>query len=341
LIPYRNYLTLGIVGIRGLLVVATIVLVAGSVRADPEAEKLFRDGRALIKDGKISEACDAFAASSRLEPSVGTLLNLGACRAKLGKTATAWAAFSAAADLAKRQRDKRQAEADRRTSELEPKLSYITIQIDAAARVAGLKLVQNGIAVDDATIDHAKPLDPGDYDVRANAPGYLEWSAHIKLGPDGDRKTIVVTGLHKSESTAPPPKPAPLTAPEPAPAPQPEVAATPHTFTPMRTGAVVAAGGGVIALGISTVLALQAKSLYNEAHTVCPGSTCGDMAASQKSRDAVGKANVATVVGGVGIAAIGVGVVLWFVGKPHESESTRVVPAMSRDAAGVSIVGSF
>src|SRR5689334_14611288 len=90
---------------------------------NPEAEKLFRDGRALIKQGKLAQACEAFAASNKLEPSVGTLLNLGDCRAKLGQTATAWASFVEAGRLAKKQNDRRQAEADRRTAELEPRLS--------------------------------------------------------------------------------------------------------------------------------------------------------------------------------------------------------------------------
>src|ERR1044071_9787666 len=50
-----------------------------------EAEALFRDGRALIKAGKLASGCDRLAASERLESSVGTLLNLGDCREKLGK----------------------------------------------------------------------------------------------------------------------------------------------------------------------------------------------------------------------------------------------------------------
>jgi hypothetical protein len=348
-----------IVGIRCPIAVVAIVLAGGAARAEPnpEAEKLFRDGRALVKDGKIRAACDAFAASARLEPSVGTLLNLGDCRAKLGKTATAWAAFTDAVALAKSQHDKRLAEAERRAKELESGLSYITIEIDAAARVPGLKLTRNGIAVDEAAVGQATPVDPGDYAIQANVPGYVEWSAHIKLGPDGDRKTVVVKGLLKSEpigETAPPPRSAPLPAPKPEPprSPNPDALGVsrdervrPSAFTPMRKGAVVVASAGSIALGVSTALALQARSLYDQAHSVCPGSTCSDLAASQKSRDAVSRANVATVVGGAGIAAIAGGVVLWLVGKPRDNESTggnvRVVPAVSRDQVGISIARRF
>ena len=57
------------------------------------AEALFREGRALIKHGKLAAGCDKLEASEKLESSVGTLLNLGDCRERLGKPATAWAAF--------------------------------------------------------------------------------------------------------------------------------------------------------------------------------------------------------------------------------------------------------
>src|SRR5689334_12967515 len=96
-----------------------------------EAEALFRDGRALIRRGKLAPGCDKLAASERLETSVGTLLNLGDCREKLGKLASAWAAFRKAEAMARRagSDDKRQAEAERRARQLEPKLSNLEIRV--------------------------------------------------------------------------------------------------------------------------------------------------------------------------------------------------------------------
>src|SRR6187549_3181233 len=69
------------------------------------AEALFREGRRLIKEGKLDQGCAKLAASEKLESSVGTLLNLGDCREKLGQTATAWAAFRKAEAMAKRAGD--------------------------------------------------------------------------------------------------------------------------------------------------------------------------------------------------------------------------------------------
>jgi hypothetical protein len=80
---------------RRLLVIAFLGLVglAGSAAASPESEKLFREGRELLKANKIAEACEAFASSQQLAPGVGTLMNLAMCREQQGQTATAWKLF--------------------------------------------------------------------------------------------------------------------------------------------------------------------------------------------------------------------------------------------------------
>src|SRR5215470_17557485 len=114
-----------------------------------EAEALFRDGRSLIKAGKLAAGCDKLAASERLESSVGTLLNLGDCREKQGKLASAWAAFRQAEAMARRTGgdDRRQAEAGRRAGLLEPRLANLTIQV--GHRVDGLIVRRDDEQVDD------------------------------------------------------------------------------------------------------------------------------------------------------------------------------------------------
>src|SRR5262245_23491607 len=91
---------------------------AGAQRAD--AETLFREGKRLLKEGKIAAACDKLDASERLEPSAGTELNIADCREKNGQLATAWAMFVRAAATAKHSDGdgKREAEAKRRAAAL-------------------------------------------------------------------------------------------------------------------------------------------------------------------------------------------------------------------------------
>src|SRR5262245_26486835 len=99
-------------------IVAAVAIAPRAARAQsPDAEMLFREGRALLKAGKLAAGCDKIEASERIESSIGALLNLGDCRAKLDMTATAWAAFRKAEAMARRAGDaRRQAEAARRAA---------------------------------------------------------------------------------------------------------------------------------------------------------------------------------------------------------------------------------
>lgn len=318
-----------------VLVVTLASAALAQAEPNPEAEKLFRDGRALAKQGKLAEACDAFAASNKLESSVGTMLNLGDCRAKLGQTATAWATFVEAGRLAKKQSDRRQAEADRRVAELEPRLSYLVIQVDAPA--ADQRVLRDATLIDAAVFGQPVALDPGSYEVHAEAPGLVGWSQKVAVKPDGDRATVRVPKLARAVAAAPSAPAAGEPRDEPA---RDEPASR---FTTRRKIALASGGVGVVALGASTVLVLQARSMHDEARKACPaGQPCRDLAASEKSKQAVSRANVATVIGGVGIAALAAGAVLWIVGAPQESSRVvRIAPAATSDSVAMTVVGSF
>jgi hypothetical protein len=163
--------------------VLSLVIAARVASADPGAEALFREGRDLLKAGKLEEACDRFARSEAIEPKVGTALNLGDCREHQGLFADAWEAFVAAQSLASRDNDDRRAEAARRAAALEPKLAHL--QITAANRPPGLAITRNGRPIDVAALDSELPVDPGSYEVVATAPGYKPASAHAQLGVGG------------------------------------------------------------------------------------------------------------------------------------------------------------
>jgi hypothetical protein len=166
----------GVVG----LVVVLIASATPTVDASPAAEKLFRDGKQLMKDGKLAEACDAFRKSQELEPRSGTLLNLGDCEEKRGRLATAWEAFVASRALANQRGEPRVEEAEKRAAAVAPKLPYLTVRV-AAFRPYGFVVKRNGKDVPAAELDHEVPIDPGRYVLEALAPDHVAWQKTVDV----------------------------------------------------------------------------------------------------------------------------------------------------------------
>jgi hypothetical protein len=175
------------------------------------ADALFREGRALIKAGKLAEGCAKLEASEKLDSSVGTLLNLGDCREKLGELASAWGAFHEAEELAKRTGNdqKRAQEAKRRALRLEPDLASITVQIAPKTKHDGLVIKRDGEVVERELWGTAVVVDPGRHTVVAEAPGFQPWTSEVSVGK-GSKRWVVVPSLDPIEPPTPvePPKPA-------------------------------------------------------------------------------------------------------------------------------------
>jgi len=103
-------------------------------------------------------------------------------------------------------------------------------------------------------------------------------------------------------------------------------------------------GAGVIAVGVSSYLTLSARSKYNDAIAQhCGGSkTMCDDTGLAITRDARSQANVATIVFGVGAAAVAGGVVLYLTApKAGAEHAMRIVPVVDARSAQVVLGGSF
>jgi hypothetical protein len=82
-----------------------------------------------------------------------------------------------------------------------------------------------------------------------------------------------------------------------------------------RIVALVAAGVGVVGVGVGTIFGLQSMSKRSDANTRCPGATCSDQAGVELWNDTRSAGNISTIafaVGGVGLAT---GAILWFTAK--------------------------
>lgn len=293
-----------------------------------------------MKEGKLAEACEAFAASNRIEARAGTLVNLGLCREKNGQLASAWSAFK---DSLTRAKDpKKQQVANEHIAAIEPKLSYLTISVPDESRIDGLTLTRNGTTVDPALWNRAVPVDGGTYTVTGKAPGTEDWSTTVEVPNELGKISVDVPRfkdlkqLVSMQETAEKPHQQPVdTTP----------AETPGMFTSKRKIALGVAGVGVVALAGGIVLGMKAKSLQDDAYGLCPDPAmpCAD---GDKANDLIDQAHSKALIANIsyGVAAgalIGAGV-LWFIGAPHTSESrVAVVPHVSPTTAAIDMTVRF
>lgn len=310
---------------------------------DASAEALFREGRTLIKQGKLDAGCDKLAASEKLDSSVGTLLNLGDCREKQGRTATAWAAFRKAEALAKREGNdkKRQREAGKRADKLEGSLAQITIQVGPKSKTDGTTIMRDGESLDPAVWGTAIVVDPGEHTIIAEAPNAKPWKTNVSVGKGGKRWVVVPT----LEPVAVPPPPVEVI-PQPAPVAPPQVVVeNPRTVTVTHTwsttrGIGVAVGVvGLAAIGGGLYYGNRSKDLEDRSNAICPDVECSDSEGLRLNDDAQAaakRANILFVGGGVAVAAA---TVLWFVGKPDAE--TVIAPSIGADHVGASLSRRF
>jgi tetratricopeptide (TPR) repeat protein len=320
-------------GARALLGLAASAYAApAAAQAEDQAaaRALFVEARRLMKEGDFAAACPKFEAAVKLYPGPGVLLNLGDCYEHAHRTASAWAEFAEAESVAARtDRPAEKAEAARRKALLEPALSRMTIKVTTDA--PGLTIRRDGHVVDRAAWGAAIPVDPGEHTVTAEVPGAPSWSRTVKADAPGG---VVVVEVPASVAA-----PAPVAAPvesTPSPAPPPaanssEPIAEPahaNAWPASRIAGAIAAGAGIVAVGVGGVLALSAKANDNSA------AQEGWPARHDDSVSAVHQGDVATgvMVGGAVVAAAGV--VLYLV-------APRAAAHAKLDGRGFVLGGTF
>ncbi len=335
--------------LAALTTTALLVLAGSALAQSAEAEALFREGKELLKQGQMAEACAKFDASDRIEPSVGTELNAADCHEKNGKLATAWATFlRAASNAGKAGNDKmREAEARRRASLLQPRLSYLTISVPETSRVPGLVIRRDADVVDPGLWNTGFPVDTGAYEIAGQAPGHEAWSTKVTIAGEGEKKSVEVPRFKAIEALMTQENQRAGTPPAGVTEPRDEAYASPGMLTPMRKAAIGVAAVGVVGLGGSLFFGLKANDLQSQAEDRCPHApACSDSEAIQLNDDAKQAALLSNIMIGVGAVAVGSAVALWFLGAPDDSagsgdDQMAIVPVVGKDAIGVSFSGGF
>jgi len=288
---------------RGL-VAALVVAFAPSASADPAtraaAEALFAEGKRLMNEGSLDEACPKLAESDRLSPTSGAALALAYCFEKAGKTASAWGAYRLAEGRAKAEgRRDREAAASERSRSLEKRLATLSIRVDGPLPTT---LSLDGVSIARASVGVRLPVDPGSHIVRASAAGMAPFEREVLAPAEGANAEAVVKLVPEATATRPPPEARPVVAP------RPEAEREASFWRP--TGYVIG-GLGLVALGVSAAFGVRAASLNGSSNDDCDGNLCGptgrdDRLAAQSS----GRVSTGFFVAGGISLAVGVVMVL-------------------------------
>jgi hypothetical protein len=321
-----------------IIAIAAAVAIPAPARAEsPEAEALFREGKKLLKKGQIAEACDKFDASEQIEPKSGTEISLGDCREKNGQLASAWVMFVKAVSTSKQSGNTARAkEAQQRADAVEPRLVYLTIVVPDDSKLEGLVVKRDGKAMTAAQWGQKVPVDPAEYAISAEAPGYDSWTTTVTVKakskkvevplldkkPPGKRGEAATETVATGESSTGGPPPPPRS----------------HKLS---YGLGIA---GVALIGVGIGLGLHANSVENVVEVDCPNPTCGNPESVELNKSARHYALFANIGFAAGGAAIAGAAVLWFIGPGGSSgsrETASIVPILDAGHVGIGYTRSF
>lgn len=334
---------------RGRAMKVWLVLGAGLVlalgvapaRADDRASArpLFDEGKRLMAEGKVSDACAKFEAASHLISTAGVRLNLAACWAKLGRTASAWAMYDEARTAAEHNGDAAAAEfAQKGKVDLEPRLTRLVVTV-AAANAAGLAVTRDGEPVYSGAWGVGLPVDPGEHEIAAHASGRKSWSMKVTVVGEGASGSVTVPVLEPESGSWELPAPTGSAASAPA-----ALATSAGGMTTMRTLGLVSGGVGVVGVGVGIVFAVLGSAANSSQQTDCPSPTnCPNHAQAISDRSTFTTDTAVEITGfAVGGLLLATGVVLFVAGGTKDTKTGFFLsPAIAPGELGLTLHGGF
>lgn len=246
-----------------------------------------------------------------------------------------------------------QASASQEIAEVEPHIAELTVSV-RGADPKDVRVVMDGAAVQSVLIGVARPIDPGEHQVRAEAPGFAAQTKKVVVA-DGATASVVlelVPGANSSskssdpqsgarESTAPAAASAPVGAPRDAGG---------AGSNGKRVGAYVAFGAGAVGVGAGVFFGLRSiseRSQADQKFQQCGGvDGCrkGDpLSADVASLDrSASSAKTSSVVGfALGGAAVAAGVTLLVLSSNPKKVSTGLALTPWIGAGSAGVTGKF
>jgi len=311
---------------------ASVARAQGEAASSPDEARrtsFYKEGFDAASAGRWAEARDRFAAALAIRSSPKVLFSLAQAEEQLGQLAAAGRDYGLALDGAKAAGESDVASAAQSArAALEPRVPTVRI-VAQGSSAATAKLDDQPIAL--AT---PVPVDPGTHRLVVSAPGMRDAQATVAISERQRLDVPVRLDAAGSDATSP-------AAPAGDAATGPEAA---HGTFPWRTVGLVAAGAGIVTLGVGTYFGIEAKSKNDQSNN--PGGGCVQdncpPAAAQTRRDAISAGNTSTVLFVAGGVLAAGGIVLWLVAPSSNGGSgVSVAPVALGAGGGVTLAGRW
>lgn len=311
------------------LVLSASFLVAAPAFGQSAADDYFERGLTALRQKDYATACPLLEKSLALDPAMGTRYRLGECYEGAGKVASALEHYEiVVAEATAASRADRATQAAERVAAVKPRVPYVIVQANAPA---GAKVELDG-APFKGTLGKPHPVDPGSHVVVVFVSDDEKLTKKFDA-VEGKSLTLAMEG-----PDAPPDPKAPPGAPvKPAPSGDDPGAG-------QRIGGVVTIAIGGAAIVVGAVLGGIAGATWSDALSHCTAedvTRCDDEGISLGDK-ANTQALVSTIMLPVGVAAAGIGLVVFFTApSASASTTTGLRPFVSTHAAGLTVFQSF
>jgi hypothetical protein len=258
----------------------------------------------------------------RVPEAGGAKVTLAECYESLGLLASAWSMYQVAATLAVEQGQSARAEkAQARIAALEPRLAKVRIEVppDVAA-IDGLAIARDALPVGRKDWGQFIPIDVGEHDVTASAPGYASFRKRFEITQDGQSVTVKVAfaAVRTAQPNPPKPKIAARAGPE----------GERGWQMPLGVTALAVGGAGIVVGAVMGGLSISRRESSPDAQ--------GDVDLRQEGLT-FGNVSIATLIPGV-VLAVG-GIILMVTAPSTAAEQTAFEIDVSPE--GLSLAGSF
>jgi hypothetical protein len=339
----------------GIVMCLGLIAPAATARAqavEPErmasAQSLYDEAIAEMDSKRYASACPKLEEVTRRVPEgLGGKLTLAECYELSGKLASAWSQYTLVEEAAtKAGQADRKRKAAKKVAELRPRLAMLTIDVpDQVRRIAGIAIAQDGAQLGEAQWSTPLPVDAGEHEIVATAPGRTASAQRIDVAADGVRVSLVVKPL-EMEAPSAPARPASAQAATPRATRREAASARPW----QRPLGLVTMGLGAVGVGAGVVLGglAAAKKGDSNANDHCyPNNRCDATGLSLRD-DARSLGSASTVVLLAGSAVLAGGVALFLTapqpapekagaGEPRARWSAVIAPA----PGGVLVKGAW